>query len=55
MAPHGLPSLHSDGWRRVSAYLSVRVLVTCLRARTLTPFGIYCVVVGLGSIVYLNL
>jgi undecaprenyl-diphosphatase len=39
----------------VGAYLSVRFLVKYFRTRTLTPFGIYCIVVGLGSIVYLGL
>jgi undecaprenyl-diphosphatase len=38
----------------VGAYLSVRFLVKYFRTRTLTPFGIYCIVVGLGSIVYLG-
>jgi len=38
----------------VGAYLSVRFLVKYFRTRTLTPFGIYCIVVGLGSIVYLS-
>ena len=39
----------------IGAYLSVRFLVRYFRTRTLTPFGIYCLVVGLGSIVYLGL
>jgi undecaprenyl-diphosphatase len=38
----------------VGAYLSVRFLVRYFRTRTLTPFAIYCVVVGLGSIAYLT-
>ncbi|HEY6275802.1 MAG TPA: undecaprenyl-diphosphate phosphatase [Streptosporangiaceae bacterium] len=38
----------------VGAYLSVRFLVRYFRTRTLTPFAIYCLVVGLGSIVYLS-
>jgi undecaprenyl-diphosphatase len=38
----------------VGAYLSVRFLVKYFRTRTLTPFGIYCIVVGVGSIVYLS-
>jgi len=38
----------------VGAYLSVRFLVKYFRTRTLTPFAIYCIVVGLGSIVYLG-
>jgi undecaprenyl-diphosphatase len=39
----------------VGAYLSVRFLVKYFRTRTLTPFAIYCIVVGLGSVVYLGL
>src|SRR5215470_14411948 len=36
------------------AYLSVRFLMKYFQTRTLTPFAIYCIVVGLGSIVYLG-
>jgi undecaprenyl-diphosphatase len=39
----------------VGAYLSVRFLVHYFRTRTLTPFAIYCIVVGLGSMIYLGL
>jgi undecaprenyl-diphosphatase len=39
----------------VGAYLSVRLLLRYFRTRTLNPFAIYCLVVGLGSIVYLEL
>jgi undecaprenyl-diphosphatase len=39
----------------VGAYVSVRFLVRYFRTRTLTPFAIYCVVFGLGSILYLQL
>jgi undecaprenyl-diphosphatase len=39
----------------VGAYLSVRFLVRYFRTRTLTPFGIYCLVAGLASVVYLGL
>jgi undecaprenyl-diphosphatase len=39
----------------IGAYLSVRYLVKYFRTRTLTPFAIYCVLFGLGSIVYLQL
>jgi undecaprenyl-diphosphatase len=38
----------------VGAYVSVRFLTRYFQTRTLTPFGIYCLVVGLGSIVYLG-
>jgi undecaprenyl-diphosphatase len=38
----------------IGAYLSVRFLVRYFQTRTLTPFAIYCVVFGLGSIVYLS-
>jgi len=34
----------------VSAYLSVRFLVRWFHARTLTPFAVYCLVVGAASI-----
>jgi undecaprenyl-diphosphatase len=37
------------------AYLSVRFLLRYLRTRTLTPFGIYCLIAGLASITYLGL
>jgi undecaprenyl-diphosphatase len=39
----------------VGAYLSVRYLVRYFQTRTLTPFGIYCLVAGAASIVYLGL
>ena len=39
----------------VGAYVSVRFLVKYFQTRTLTPFGIYCVVFGLGSVIYLGL
>ena len=38
----------------IGAYVSVRFLVRYFRTRTLTPFAIYCVVFGLGSIIYLQ-
>jgi undecaprenyl-diphosphatase len=37
----------------IGAYLSVRFLMKYFRTRTLTPFAIYCVVVGTGSLIYL--
>ena len=39
----------------VGAYLSVRFLLRYLRTRTLIPFGIYCLIAGLASVVYLGL
>jgi undecaprenyl-diphosphatase len=39
----------------VGAYLSVRFLTRYFQTRTLTPFGIYCLIAGLGSIAYLQL
>ena len=36
------------------AYAAVRFLTSYFETRTLTPFAIYCVVVGLGSLVYLT-
>jgi undecaprenyl-diphosphatase len=39
----------------IGAYLSIRFLVRYFaRARTLTPFGIYCLIAGLGSLIYLT-
>ena len=38
----------------VGAYLSVRFLVRYLRTRTLTPFGVYCLIAGAGSLAYLT-
>jgi undecaprenyl-diphosphatase len=38
----------------VGAYLAVRFLLRYLRTRTLTPFGVYCLVAGLASVVYLG-
>jgi undecaprenyl-diphosphatase len=38
----------------VGAYFSVRFLVRYLRTRTLTPFGIYCLVAGLACVIYLG-
>ncbi len=39
----------------VGAYLSVRFLLRYLRTRTLTPFGIYCVIAGVACLAYLGL
>ncbi|GAB7067433.1 undecaprenyl-diphosphate phosphatase [Mycobacterium hodleri] len=39
----------------VSAYLAVRFLTTYFHTRTLTPFAIYCVVAGTGSLLWLTL
>lgn len=39
----------------LGAYFSVRFLVKYLQTRTLTPFGVYCIVAGLGSLAYLTL
>ncbi len=38
----------------VGAYLSVRYLMKYFQTRTLTPFAVYCVLFGLGSIIYLQ-
>ena len=38
----------------IGAYVSVRFLVKYFQTRTLTPFAIYCVLFGLGSIIYLQ-
>jgi undecaprenyl-diphosphatase len=39
----------------VGAYLSVRFLLRYLRTRTLTTFGVYCLIAGLASVIYLGL
>jgi undecaprenyl-diphosphatase len=39
----------------VTAYLAVRYLTRYFRTRTLTPFAIYSIVVGLGSLLWLTL
>lgn len=39
----------------VAAYLSVRFLTRYFQTRTLTPFAIYCTIVGLGSLAWLTL
>jgi undecaprenyl-diphosphatase len=39
----------------VCAYLSVKYLTRYFEPRTLTPFAIYCVVVGGASLVWLLL
>jgi undecaprenyl-diphosphatase len=39
----------------LGAYLSVRFLLRYLRTRTLTPFGVYCLIAGLASVIYLGL
>jgi undecaprenyl-diphosphatase len=38
----------------VGAYLSVRFLMRYFQTRTLTPFGIYCLVAGIASMLYLG-
>jgi undecaprenyl-diphosphatase len=38
----------------VGAYVAVRYLMKYFQTRTLTPFAIYCVVFGLGSVIYLS-
>jgi undecaprenyl-diphosphatase len=39
----------------IGAYLAVRFLLRYLQTRTLTPFGVYCLVAGLASVAYLGL
>jgi undecaprenyl-diphosphatase len=38
----------------VGAYAAVRFLVRYLRTRTLTPFGVYCLLAGLACVIYLG-
>jgi undecaprenyl-diphosphatase len=53
---HGIygPILAGSILSGVGAYISVRFLVKYFQTRTLTPFAIYCVLFGLGSIIYLQ-
>jgi undecaprenyl-diphosphatase len=39
----------------VAAYLSVRFLMKYFQTKTLTPFGIYCLVFGVGALAYLTI
>jgi undecaprenyl-diphosphatase len=39
----------------ISAYLAVRFLTRYFQTRTLTPFAIYCVLAGAGSLAWLTL
>jgi len=53
---HGIygPILVGSILSGIGAYVSVRFLVRYFQTRTLTPFAIYCVLFGLGSIIYLQ-
>jgi undecaprenyl-diphosphatase len=53
---HGIygPILVGSILSGVGAYVSVRYLVRYFQTRTLTPFAIYCVLFGVGSIIYLQ-
>ena len=39
----------------LAAYVSVRFLTSYFETRTLNPFGIYCLVVGVGSLAYFTI
>jgi len=47
------PALAGSLVAGVCAYFSVRFLTSYFETRTLTPFAIYCVIAGLGSLIYL--
>jgi undecaprenyl-diphosphatase len=53
---HGIygPILVGSILSGLGAYVSVRFLVKYFQTRTLTPFAIYCVLFGVGSIIYLS-
>jgi undecaprenyl-diphosphatase len=53
---HGIygPILVGSILSGLGAYVSVRFLVKYFQTRTLTPFAIYCVLFGVGSIIYLQ-
>ena len=36
----------------VAAFFTVRFLVQYFKTRTLTPFGVYCVIFGLAMVIY---
>jgi undecaprenyl-diphosphatase len=36
----------------IAAYLAIRFLTSYFETRTLTPFAVYCVIAGIGSLVY---
>jgi undecaprenyl-diphosphatase len=38
----------------VAAYISIRFLTKYFETRTLTPFAIYCVVAGIGSLIFFS-
>ncbi len=38
----------------VASYIAVRFLTSYFETRTLTPFAIYCVIAGIGSLVYFS-
>ncbi|MBY8862258.1 undecaprenyl-diphosphate phosphatase [Nocardia sp. CA2R105] len=49
------PALAGSVVAGVLAYLSVRFLVKYFETKTLTPFAIYCLLVGIASLVYFTL
>ncbi len=53
---HGIygPILAGSILSGIGAYISVRFLVRYFQTRTLTPFAIYCVLFGVGAIIYLQ-
>ena len=51
----GGPVLAGSAASFVSAYLAVRFLTKYFHTRTLTPFAVYCVLAGIGSLLWLTL
>ncbi|MET9485973.1 undecaprenyl-diphosphate phosphatase [Nocardia sp. NPDC006630] len=49
------PALAGSVVAGVLAYISVKFLVSYFETKTLTPFAIYCLVVGVGSLAYFSL
>ena len=47
------PALAASICSAATAYLSVRFLVRYFETNTLSPFAIYCVIAGAGSLAYL--
>jgi undecaprenyl-diphosphatase len=46
------PALVGSVVAGVASYISVRFLTGYFETRTLTPFAIYCVVAGIGSLIF---
>jgi len=48
------PALAGSLVAGVASYISIRFLTKYFETRTLTPFAIYCVVAGIGSLIFFS-